>query len=187
MAEHEQGHPGDPVATTQAHGGGHEAVTPTALGLDPGGWVALSMVAVFGIMIWKKVPALVAGMLDKQIAGIREQLDAASNLRKEAEALKAEYVAKNKAAAKDAEALKVAAAKEADDIIAQAKKDATALIARRAQMAEDKIGAAERAAVAEVRAKAANTATAAAAMIIASGHDAKSDKPLIDATIARLN
>jgi F-type H+-transporting ATPase subunit b len=186
-AEHEQGHPGDPVATTQAHGGGHEAVTPTALGLDPGGWVALSMVAVFGIMIWKKVPALVAGMLDKQIAGIREQLDAASNLRKEAEALKAEYVAKNKAAAKDAEALKVAAAKEAEDIIAQAKKDATALIARRAQMAEDKIGAAERAAVAEVRAKAANTATAAAAMIIASGHDAKSDKPLIDATIARLN
>jgi F-type H+-transporting ATPase subunit b len=167
--------------------GGHEGPEPTALGLDAGGWVAMSMVAVFAIMIWKKVPALVAGMLDKQIAGIKEQLDAASNLRKEAEALKAEYQAKNKAAGKEAEALKAAAAKEADDIIAQAKKDATALIARRAQMAEDKIGAAERAAVAEVRAKAANTATAAAAMIIAQSHDAKSDKPLIDATIARLN
>jgi F-type H+-transporting ATPase subunit b len=175
------------IASTQAHGGGHDAAPPTALGLDPGGWVALSMVAVFGIMIWKKVPALVAGMLDKQIAGIREQLDAASTLRKEAEALKAEYQAKNKAAGKEAEAIKAAAAKEADDIIAQAKKDATALIARRTQMAEDKIGAAERAAVAEVRAKAASTATAAATMIIASGHDAKADKPLIDATIARLN
>jgi F-type H+-transporting ATPase subunit b len=175
------------IASTQAHGGGHDAAPPTALGLDPGGWVALSMLAVFGIMIWKKVPALVAGMLDKQIAGIREQLDAASTLRKEAEALKAEYQAKNKAAGKEAEAIKAAAAKEADDIIAQAKKDATALIARRTQMAEDKIGAAERAAVAEVRAKAASTATAAATMIIASGHDAKADKPLIDATIARLN
>lgn len=147
----------------------------------------MSMVAVFGIMLWKKVPAMVAGMLDKQIAGIREQLDAASNLRKEAEALKAEYEAKAKNAAKEAEAMKAAAAKEADEIVAQAKKDATALIARRTQMAEDKIGAAERAAVAEVRAKAASTASAAAAMLIAAGHDAKADKPLIDATIARLN
>ena len=177
----------DHTATTQAHGGGHDAAPPTAWGLDPGGWVAMSMVAVFGIMLWKKVPALVAGMLDKQIAGIREQLDAASNLRKEAEALKAEYAAKAKGAAKEAEAVKAAAAKEADDIVAQAKKDATALIARRTQMAEDKIGAAERAAIAEVRAKAASTASAAAAMIIASTHDAKADKPLIDATIARLN
>jgi F-type H+-transporting ATPase subunit b len=182
-----QGGAADHTASTQAHGGGHDVPPPTALGLDPGGWVALSMVAVFAIMLWKKVPEMVAGMLDKQIAGIREQLDAASNLRKEAEALKAEYEAKAKGAAKEAEAVKAAAAKEADEIVAQAKKDATALIARRTQMAEDKIGAAERAAVAEVRAKAASTATAAAAMLIAAGHDAKADKPLIDATIARLN
>ncbi len=167
--------------------GTHESAEATALGLDAGGWVAMSMVAVFAIMLWKKVPAIVAGMLDKQIAGIREQLDAASNLRAEAESLKAEYVAKNKAAGKEADAIKVAAAKEADEIVAQAKSDATALIARRAQMAEDKIGAAERAAIAEVRAKAANAATAAASMLIAAGHTAATDKPLIDATISRLN
>ena len=70
---------------------------------------------------------------------------------------------------------------------AQAKVDATAMIARRAQMAEDKIGAAERAAIAEVRAKAASVAAAAATMLIAQGHNAAADKPLIDATIARLN
>jgi F-type H+-transporting ATPase subunit b len=174
------------TATTEAHSG-HAEAAPTALGLDAGGWVAMSMVAVFAIMLWKKVPEMVAGMLDKQIAGIREQLDAASSLRAEAEALKAEYVAKNKAAGKEADAIKAAASKEADDIVAQAKVDAAALIARRAQMAEDKIGAAERAAVAEVRAKAANAATAAAAMLIAAGHNAASDKPLIDATISRLN
>jgi F-type H+-transporting ATPase subunit b len=175
-----------PTASTEVPGG-HEAAEPTALGLDAGGWVAMSMVAVFALMLWKKVPAMIGAALDKQIAGIREQLDAASNLRAEAEALKAEYVARNKAAGKEAEGIKAAAAKEADEIVAQARKDATALIARRAQMAEDKIGAAERAAVAEVRAKAASTAAAAAAMLIAGGHDAKSDKPLIDATIARLN
>lgn len=165
----------------------HETAEPTALGLDAGGWVAMSMIAVFGIMLWLKVPAIVAGMLDKRIAGIREQLDAASTLRKEAEALKAEYVAKNKDAAKQADAIKAAAEQEAKLIVDQAKADATALIGRRAKAAEDKIAAAERAAIAEVRARAASAAAAAAAMLIAHGHDAKADKPFVDAAISRLN
>lgn len=173
------------TAHTEVPGEVHTA--PSALGLDPTGWVALSMIAVFGIMLWKKVPAIIGAALDKQIAGIKEQLDAASKLRADAEALKAEYEAKAKSAASDAEAMKAAAAKEADDIVAQARVDATALIARRGKMAEEKIAAAERAAIAEVRAKAASVAAAAAERLIAGGHDAKADKPLIDATIARLN
>jgi F-type H+-transporting ATPase subunit b len=173
------------TAHTEVPGEVH--TTPSALGLDPTGWVALSMIAVFAIMLWKKVPAIIGAALDKQIAGIKEQLDAASKLRAEAEALKAEYEAKAKSAASDAEAMKAAAAKEADDIVAQARVDATALIARRGKMAEEKIAAAERAAIAEVRAKAASVAAAAAERLIAGGHDAKADKPLIDATIARLN
>jgi F-type H+-transporting ATPase subunit b len=175
------------TASTVASGGVHEAAEATALGLDAGGWVAFSMIVVFGLMLWKKVPALVAGILDKQIVGIREQLDAASELRKEAEALKAEYQAKVKASAAEADAIKVAAEAEAKDIIANAKTDATALIARRAKTAEEKIAAAERAAIADVRAKAASVATAAATLIISGAHDAKADKSIIDTTIARLN
>ena len=163
------------------------AEEPTAWGFGPGAWVALSMLAVFGIMVYLKVPALVAGMLDKKIAGIREQLDSAANLRAEAEALKAEYEKKVRDAAKDAEALKAAAEEEAKLIVAKAKDDATALIARRTKSAEEKIGAAERAAVAEVRAKAAAAATAAAASLISAHHTAPTDKKLIDATIAGLN
>ena len=170
-----------------AHTEAAEHAVPTALGLDPTGWVALSMIAVFGIMLWKKVPAMIGAMLDKQIAGIKEQLDAASKLRAEAEALKAEYEAKAKSATSDAEAMKAAASKEAEEIVAQARVDVTALIARRTKMAEDKIAAAERAAIADVRNRAASIAAAAASQLIASGHDAKADKPLIDATIARLN
>ena len=64
---------------------------PTALLLTPGGWVAASMVFVFGIMLYAKVPAIIAAALDKKIDGIKEQLDAASRLRAEAEALKGEY------------------------------------------------------------------------------------------------
>jgi F-type H+-transporting ATPase subunit b len=171
----------------QAHTQVAEHAVPTALGIDPSGYVALSMLAVFGIMLWKKVPAIVAAALDKKIAGIKEQLDAASRLRAEAEALKAEYEKKVRGAAKDAEALKAAAEDEAKLIVAKAKEDATALIARRAKSAEDKIAAAERAAVADVRAKAAEAATAAAARLIEANHDAKVDKGLVDVAISQLN
>lgn len=160
---------------------------PTALWLTPGGWVAASMLLVFGIMLYLRVPAIVAAALDKKIAGIREQLDAASRLRAEAEALKAEYEKKLRGAAKDAEALKAAAEDEAKLIVAKAKQDATALIGRRAKSAEDKIAAAGRAAIADVRAKAAEAATAAATRLIAANHDAKADKGLVDVTISQLN
>ena len=160
---------------------------PKAFFLTPGGWVAMSMIAVFAIMLKAKVPAIVAAALDKKIAGIREQLDAATQLRAEAEALKAEYLAKAKSANKDIAAMREAAAKEADDIVAQAKVDATALIARRTKMAEEKISAAERAAIAEVRAKTAAAAAGAASHLIATQHSAAADSKLIDAAIAQLN
>ncbi len=162
------------------------AEEPTAWGFGPGAWVALSMLAVFGIMLYAKVPAIVAGMLDKQIAGIRDQLASASRLRAEAEALKAEFEGKIRDAAREAEKLKAAAEEEARAIIAKARDDATTLIARRTRSAEDKIAAAERGAIADLRAKAAAAATAAARGLIADNHDAKSDTVLVDETIAAI-
>ncbi len=175
------------AAGTEAAHGGEEHAVPSALGFDATMLVALAMLIVIGIAIWKKVPALIAATLDKQIAGIREQLDAATNLRTEAEAIKAEYQAKARQAGRDAEVMKVAAEAEAKDIIAKAKEDATALIARRGKMAEDKIAAAETAAIADVRAKAAAVSAAAAEILITAHHDAKTDTALIDAAIAKLN
>lgn len=174
------------TATTEAHGGA-EYAKPKALGMDATMWVALAMLVVIGLALWKKVPAMIGAALDKQIAGIRENLAAAEALRKEAEGLKAEYEAKAKQAAKDAEAMKAHAEEEARQIVAKAKADATALIARRSAMAEQKIAAAEIAAVVEVRAKAADLAAAAAARLIAETHDGKADKALVDRTIASLN
>ncbi len=174
-------------ASTEAAGGEHQAPDPAAFGMDATMWVALAMLVVIALAIWKKVPAIIAAALDKQIAAIREQLDQATSLRAEAEAIKAEYQAKAKAAAKDAEDMKAAAVEEAKLIVSQAKTDATNLIARRAQAAEDKIAAAERAAIADVRAKAAAVSAAAAEKLIAAYHDAKADQSLIDQSIASLN
>ena len=158
----------------------------TALGMSAGGWVALSMLTVFGIMLRAGVPKLIAGMLDKQIAEIRAQLDQAKALRAEAEALRAHYAAKIAGAEADAAAMVEHARHEAEAIIAHAETQTSALIARREKMAQDKIGAAERAALADVRATAANAATMAARALIAENHDAKADKTLIDAAIAGL-
>lgn len=174
-------------ATTEVHTNAEDHVTPTALGFDASMLVALAMLAVIALALWKKVPAMIAGALDNQIAGIREQLDQATALRAEAEAIKAEYEAKAKQAAIDADAMKAAAEEEAKAIVARAKSDATALIGRRTQAAEDKIAAAERAAIADVRKTAATAAAAAAAQLIAAHHDAKADAALIDQSIASLN
>ncbi len=162
-------------------------VKPKALGMDATMWVAVAMLFVIGLAIWKKVPAIIAAMLDKQIAGIRENLAAAESLRKDAEGLKAEYEAKARQAELDAEAMKAAAEIDAKAIVAKAKADATALIARRTKSAEDKIGAAERAAIADLRRYAADAATAAATRLIAERHDAGADKALVQAAISRLN
>jgi len=172
------------LATTGATELHHE---PSAWGLTAPAWVAVSMLVVVGIMLWAKVPAMIARALDGKIATIRQQLDEAAALRAEAEALLAEAKKRDASSAADARAIVEHAEQEAKALLAKAKTDSADLVARRSKMAEDKIGAAERAAVAEVRAKAADAATRAAAAIIADTHGADADKPLVDKAIAGMS
>lgn len=174
------------TTATVGHAPAAEHVEPSFLGLAPPAWIALAMLVVFAILIWKKVPGAIANTLDDKIALIRDQLAEAEALRQEAEALKAEYEKKSKSAEKDRKALLERAKHEADEIVAKAKTDAEALIERRGRMAEDKIAAEERRAITELRARAAELATAAATKLIAERHDAQADKSLIDKTIATL-
>ena len=175
------------TATTEAAGHAPvEHAEPTALGMTPTGWVALAMIAVFAIFLWKRVPAAVARALDAQIATIRKRLDEAASLREEAEALKKEYQKKAKAADKEAAAMIERAQHEAEAIVAKADADAKALIERRTRMAEEKIAAEERAAITQLRASAAAAATSAAEKLIAERHDAKADARLVEQAIAGL-
>jgi F-type H+-transporting ATPase subunit b len=175
------------IATTHVATGAAGEHEPSALGLDAGGWVALAMLVVFAVAIYLRTPALIASILDKKIAGIRDQLDTAAKLRAEAEGLKADYEAKAREAATEAAEIHAHAVEEANRIIAQAKDDAQALMERRARMAEDKIGAAERTAVAEVRAAAADAATRAAAALIEKHHDESADRRLVEQVIGTLD
>ncbi len=101
--------------------------------------VAICITLVVLFLIWKKVPAAIGRSLDKKIEAIREQLNEAESIRKDAEALKAEYEAKAVAADKEAAAMVERAKHEAEAIVAKAAEDAEALVERRQAMAEAKM------------------------------------------------
>lgn len=190
MAEHEGVTHGEAASeitahTEVAHGEEHH-VEPTAFGIAPGGFVALAMIVVILIMLRAGVPRLIAGMLDGRIAEIRKQLDTASKLREEAEALKQQYEAKAREADTEIADLMAAAERQAKEIVAKAEEDATQLMARHKAVSEAKIAAAEHAAIAELRAKAAEAATKAAQGLIREKHTADADKALVDEVISKI-
>ena len=190
MANPHPAEPGQPAEHPEAHASveqpGEAHALPTAFGLSAPVYIALAMAVVIAILIWKKVPGAIGKALDKKIDLIRQQLSEAETLRKEAEALKAEYQARSDAAGKEAEALLDRAKHEADAMLAKAKADAEALVERRGRMAEEKIAAEERAAVDQLRAQAADAARAAAAKIIAERLDDKADERLVNEAIGGL-
>jgi F-type H+-transporting ATPase subunit b len=163
-----------------------EHAEPTAFGLNAGGYVALAMIVVVAILLWKGGARAIGRSLDKKIAAIREQLDEATKLRAEAENLRIEYQARSQEADAQARSILDHAQAEAAAIVAKAHEDTEALVARRARMAEDRIEAAERQALAAVRARAAQAAVQAAARLIGERHDARADKGLVDRTIGGL-
>ena len=171
------------TATTEAHGGAAEAHHESFLGFDAAGWVALAMIILFGIMWSKKVHVAVASALDGKIAEIRNQLDEATRVRAEAEALLADYRAKQQAAERDAADIVANARAEAERLVAKAKADAESTIARRTRQAEDKIAAAQRSVESELRAQAANLGTEAARKLIAAQAESGSLKGLTDKAI----
>jgi len=148
--------------------------------------ISIAMIVVIAILVWKKVPAAIGAALDRKIAAIRDQLAEAETLRKEAEALKAEYAAKAAEAENEAKAMLERARQEAAAVVEKARKDADALVERRGRMAEEKIAAEERAAVQQLRTAVADVATRATARLIAEQVDAKADAALIDSTIKEL-
>lgn len=167
------------LAAAGAEAGGE----PTALGLAPYNWVGVAMAVLIVIFIWKKVPSLITRGLDAKIAEIARQLEEARQLRKDAEALRQDYADKIASAEKDAAAMLDNAAREAEAIVEKAEAESKAMVARRKQMAEDKIAAAERDALEEVRTHAVNAATLASRRLIAEQHDAAADTALADELI----
>lgn len=183
----EQGlaHEGAEVTGAATHATVEHHAEPMLLGFAPPvAIVSASMLVLIAILVWKGVPRLLAGGLDARIAEIKAQLAEAKTLRAEAEALRKEYADKIAGAEKDAVAMLEHARHEAGAIVAKAEADAAETVARREKMAKDKIGAAELAAVTDLRNQAAAAAAAAARTLIVANHSADADRALVDRAIA---
>lgn len=144
-------------------------------------WIAFLIFV--GILVYYKVPSVVAGMLDKRAEGIKAELDEAKALREEAQALLASYERKQKEVQEQADRIVAAAKEEATNAATAAKDDIAKSVARRLAAAEEQIASAQAGAVKDVRDQAIAVAIGAARDVIAKQMDAKAAGALIDEAI----
>lgn len=152
---------------------------------EPVNWVVIAFFLFFALAGGKLWGAL-AGILDARAVSVRAELEEAAKLRREAEAILREAEESRAQALREATALIEGAKNEAVRLSAAAAAEAEASARRREQMAIDRIAAAEKAAVDEVRLTAAEVATVAARQVIAEGLSAEAASGLVDTAIAQL-
>ena len=130
-------------------------------------WVLVAFLMVVGLLVWRGVPKMLTGALDKRADGIRTQLDEARSLREEAQRTLADYQKRQREAEDEAAAIVEQAKADAKAMREQARVDIDAQLRRRREAAEARIKRAEQQAVAEVRGQAADLAIRAARDILA--------------------
>lgn len=149
-------------------------------------WATIAFLIFIGIMLYIKVPAMVSKSLDQRADRIRNELDEAKRLREEAQSLLAEYQKKRKEAEQEAGEIVEAAKREAGVLAEEAHKRTEDYVTRRAAVAEQKIGQAEREAIAEVRANAVDLAVDAARKVLGDKVDAQAGADLFKTTLAEV-
>ena len=154
--------------------------------MDATFWALISLIIFLGILAYVKVPAMMAGALDKRADQIRNELEQAKKLREEAQQLLAEYQRKRKEAESEAESILSAAEKEAVVLREEAKAKTEEYVSRRTAMAEQKIRQAETDAINEVRASAVDLAIVAAEKLISSKVDSNASGELFKASLGEL-
>ena len=145
--------------------------------------LTLSTLIFILVLLYLRVPKIIAKMLDARSEAIRTEIDEARALQEEAKTVLASYERKRKEVAEHSKAIVAQAKAEAETVAEQAKADLKVTIARRLAAAEDQIKSAQNAAVREVKDKAVAVALAAAGDVIAKSMAAKDANDLIEAAI----
>ena len=122
--------------------------------------------------------------LDNRADRIRKELDHATQLRKDAEALLAEYKQKRLDAEKEAASIISAAKADAEEYAAETRRKLTESLERRSKQAEQKIAQAEAAAIKDVRNVATDLAIAASHHLAAEAAKGSKGAELISESIA---
>ncbi len=152
---------------------------------EPRNWVLIAFILFF-VLFGRKLWSVMADRLDARAVSVKTELEEAARLRREAEAMLRDAEKQRTDALTDAKRMIEGAQAEAQRLTVAAAAEAEASARRREQMALDRIAAAEKAAVDEVRLAAADVATAAARQVLAEGLTADADAHLIDHAIQQL-
>ncbi len=146
----------------------------------------VGLVLFFALVIYLKVPGMVAKSLDERADKIRGELAEAKRLREEAQHVLAEYQRKRKEAEAEAAGIVAAAEREAAMLTAEAKQKTEEFVTRRNALSEQKIKQAETDAINAVRAAAVDLAVAAAETILVKKVDAAVQDDLIKSAVGEV-
>ena len=149
-------------------------------------WVAVAFGIFLLILLYYRVPKLIAKSLDARADAIRKELDEARRLREEAQSLLADYQKRHRNVGHEADAILDQARREAEAFAHETRVSLKDTLERRTKQAEDKIARAETQAVDEVRAAAIDVAMAAAERILREKTAGASGASLIDQSIRDL-
>ncbi len=134
--------------------------------LDAELFVALGFIIFVCLLGYLGVHNTLGKAIDSRAAKISAELDEATRLRQEAEALLASFKAKAVAAEAEAAAIVAQARLDAETLAKEGAARLSEFVARRTKQAEEKIALAETQAAADVRAAAAEAAVKAAEVIL---------------------
>ncbi|MEP3442171.1 F0F1 ATP synthase subunit B [Sulfitobacter sp.] len=149
--------------------------------------VLLAFLVFIGILVYFKVPSMMAKMLDGRAEGIQTEIEEARKLREDAQTLLASYERKQKEVQEQADRIVAAAKQEAAEAGAQAQADLEKSVERRLAGAQEQIASAEASAIKEVRDQAIQIAVAASREIIGKQMTATDANKLIDEGIAQVD
>jgi len=133
---------------------------------NPVHWVAVATGLFVALVLYLKVPAMIAAALDARAKVIAGELDAARRLAEEAQALLAAYQRRTANAQAEIQEILAHAQAETHALAQEMQAVMAAQVEYRGKLAEEKIARAEAQAVYEVRAMAAEVAIAAARQLI---------------------
>jgi F-type H+-transporting ATPase subunit b len=133
---------------------------------DPTFWVMIAFIAFIALLVYFKVPKMVAGALDSRAEKIKSDLDEAESLLREAQDLLATYQKKQREAAEEAEQIKKSALEEAERIAKHGEERLAGQLERREKLAMDRIAQAEAQALDEIKARTVDIALDATRQIL---------------------
>jgi len=149
-------------------------------------WVGVALVVFIAILAFVGVPRLAMGALDAKAARVQAQLDEATQLREEAQALLAKIQADREASEKLAVEILANARAQAKLMQDETQAKLAEQLQRRGELAERRIATAEAQAAADVKAAAADLAAQMAEQVLSARLAGAKSDPLVDSAIGQL-